>query len=140
MNEYYCDEDYYYRRAMYMHVAVDVYVACFSVVNVNSFENIKTKWIPEAKHHSGERAPIILLGMKTELRRDAGTLSKLFEKGWNCVEYEHGEAMAKETGCIGYLEVSSERGYGMKEVTDMILQSYGAYNDRFKKKKKCRTQ
>ena len=41
----------------------DVFLLCFSVVEPNSFNNVKTKWYPEICEHC-EGVPIILVGMK----------------------------------------------------------------------------
>ena len=40
----------------------DVFLLCFSVVEPNSFNNVKTKWYPEICEHC-EGVPIILVGM-----------------------------------------------------------------------------
>jgi hypothetical protein len=29
----------------------DVFLVCFSIVSPTSFQNVKTKWVPEVKHH-----------------------------------------------------------------------------------------
>ena len=39
----------------------DVFLMCFSVVEPNSFNNIKAKWYPEIDHHC-HGVPIILVG------------------------------------------------------------------------------
>ena len=40
----------------------DVLLLCFSVVEPNSFNNVKTKWYPEIREHC-EGVPIILVGI-----------------------------------------------------------------------------
>ena len=41
----------------------DVMFVCFSIENVDSFENIESKWIPEVRHHCPD-VPIILVACK----------------------------------------------------------------------------
>lgn len=57
----------------------DVFIICFSVVSRASFENVKSKWLPEIRHHA-PGVPFILVGTKIDLREDEATLEKLREK------------------------------------------------------------
>lgn len=53
-----------------------------TVANVRSrasFENVKSKWLPEIRHHA-PGVPFILVGTKIDLREDGETLEKLREK------------------------------------------------------------
>jgi len=52
----------YYSRA-------NVFVICFSVTSISSFENIRDKWYPEV-HHLRPQVPIILVGTKIDLRNE----------------------------------------------------------------------
>ena len=54
----------------------DVFLVCFSIISRSSFENVKTKWIPEIKHHVPE-APFLLVGTKMDLRNDQEVLKKV---------------------------------------------------------------
>ncbi len=132
----------YHPKQQYAYVNISVCLVCFSVVNPRSFENVKSKWIPQALRYTSGKVPLILVGMKTELRRDPKTLQKLTEKGLAFVTYEQGEATARENMCIDYIEISTERGYGLKELNTMIMQCYGAYSDRdlSERKQKCIAQ
>jgi GTPase SAR1 family protein len=44
-----------------------------------SFENVKSKWLPEIRHHA-PGVPFILVGPKSDRRDDEETLDKLREK------------------------------------------------------------
>jgi small GTP-binding protein len=57
----------------------DVFLICFSLVSAVSFENVRTKWYKEIRHHC-PNTPIILVGTKMDLRDDKNTLEKLREK------------------------------------------------------------
>jgi GTPase SAR1 family protein len=54
----------------------DVFLLCFAVSSPSSFENIKNKWYPEIKHHA-PGVPFILVGTKTDHRKDPETVSAL---------------------------------------------------------------
>ncbi len=47
----------------------DVFLLCFSVVSMVSFENILRKWKPEVSHHC-PKAQVVLVGTKKDLRED----------------------------------------------------------------------
>ena len=58
----------------------DVILLCFSVISTTSFKNVRDRWIPELiRHNVG--APIILVGMKSDLREDPAELERLKDKG-----------------------------------------------------------
>ena len=54
----------------------DVFLVCYSIISRSSYENVKSKWIPEIKHHCPE-APFLLVGTKMDLRNDQEVLSKI---------------------------------------------------------------
>ena len=76
----------------------DVFLICFSLVNPQSYENVRTKglfplafvieipplndaaqWYPEISHYAPS-TPIVLVGTKFELRSDRGTFERLKER------------------------------------------------------------
>lgn len=59
-----------------------VFLICYSVVFPQSFDNIRLKWVPEINHHCGQGAvPLILVGLKEDLRNDQKTLDSLTAEG-----------------------------------------------------------
>ncbi len=73
----------------------DVFLICFSLISPTSFENIKSKWVPEVMHHW----PIckrVLVGTKMDLRHDEYTLDRLREKGLTPITTEEGRRLAEE--------------------------------------------
>ncbi|XP_017708551.1 PREDICTED: ras-related C3 botulinum toxin substrate 1-like isoform X1 [Rhinopithecus bieti] len=83
----------------------DVFLICFSLVSPASFENVCAKWYPEVWHHC-PNTPIILVGIKLELRDDKDTIEKL-KKKLTPITYLQGPAIAKEIGAVKYLECSA---------------------------------
>ena len=92
-----------------------------AVVGLTSFQNIKSKWIPELKHHA-PTAKIILVGTKTDMRDDKATIDKMAEKGQKPITPEQGTALAKEIGAIMYLECSALTQNGLKNVFDEAIK------------------
>ncbi|OXG11749.1 rho family, other [Cryptococcus neoformans Tu401-1] len=116
----------------------DVFLVCFSIVFPPSFENVKTKWIPEIRHHA-PTTPILLIGTKLDLRDDPVTLSRLKERRFQPIGFEMGVRCAREIGAVRYLEASSRTQKGLKNVFDEAIRavlSPSARDAREKKKKK----
>ncbi|GLE02654.1 hypothetical protein PINS_up011495 [Pythium insidiosum] len=99
----------------------DVFLICFSVVSRTSFENVKSKWLPEIRHHA-PGVPFILVGTKLDLRDDDETLEKLREKKLTAISSEEGEALKNELGAFKYLECSALTQKGLKQVFDEAIR------------------
>merc|ERR1719461_103799 len=100
----------------------DVFLVCFSVISQASFENVKSKWVPEIQHHA-PGVPIVLVGTKTDLRNDANTLQTLSARGAAVVEKSNAEKMAGEIGATKYLECSALTQEGLKQVFDDAIRA-----------------
>jgi len=100
----------------------DVFVLCFSVISKASFENVKTKWVPEVVHHC-PKTPLLLVGTKSDLREDAAIESQLASKGLKMVDASEGAALAKEIGATEYLECSALTQEGLKPVFDRAIHA-----------------
>ena len=110
-------------------------------MNPASFENVRAKWVLEARHHCPQ-VPIILVGTKLDLREDKETIDKLKEKRLAPITYpqvryqEQGEseiilisafqglAMAKDVGAVKYLECSALTQKGLKTVFDEAIRVF----------------
>jgi len=100
----------------------DVFLICFSVVSKASYQNVKTKWVPEISHHA-PGVPIILVGTKADLREDVQTQAQLNQKGVKMVSAADGAQMVKEIGAIKYLECSALTQGGLKQVFDDAIRA-----------------
>eukprot|EP00761_Pharyngomonas_kirbyi_P011943 gb/GECH01011969.1/.p1 GENE.gb/GECH01011969.1/~~gb/GECH01011969.1/.p1 ORF type:complete len:203 (+),score=53.64 gb/GECH01011969.1/:1-609(+) len=98
-----------------------VFLICFSIVNPASYDNVKTKWYPEVDQYAAG-TPIILIGLKLDLRDDSQTISKLQEKSLKPISEQQGKQMAEEIGAKGYLECSARTQEGLKEVFDKAIE------------------
>ena len=65
-----------YRAGLTVIFFQDVCLVCFSVTDTVSLENVESKWIPEVNFH-WSKAPIILVGTKSDLREDPAELERL---------------------------------------------------------------
>ena len=66
----------YDRLRLIAYPQTDVFLVCFSVVNPDSFDNVKAKWVPEIARECKE-APFLLVGTQVDLRNDSATKMKL---------------------------------------------------------------
>jgi Ras-related C3 botulinum toxin substrate 1 len=115
----------------------DVFLLCFSVASQTSFENIKNKWCPEIRHHA-PGVPFILVGTKTDLRRDPETIRTLQAKRQNLVTTEEGLSLAEQLGAYKFLECSAVTQEGLKAVFDEAIRCVLEHQNKpTKKKSKC---
>ena len=112
--------------------SASVYLVCFSVVEPDSYENIKECWVRDIKHHY-PNIPFLLLGTKVDLRGDRATLDKLAKKQEEVVSKEEGERMAERLKAAKYLECSALTREGVKNVFDEVILQHLKKSE----KKKC---
>lgn len=79
-----------------------------------------TQWYPEVAHFC-EGTPLILVGTKTDLRRDEQTKRMLSAQGQTPITAEQGAAVAREIGAK-YIECSAKQGTGVQEVFALALK------------------
>eukprot|EP01083_Nonionella_stella_P084148 232867_1 len=108
----------------------DVFLVCFSINSNSSYENVKSKWIPEIQHHS-PNTPFILVGTKSDMRKESG--SNLLSQ--SDIEGEV-EGNFKKNGCQKYIECSALTQENLKTVFDEAIRAAMAKKGRKKKKSK----
>lgn len=115
----------------------DVFLLCFAVPSPTSFDNIKNKWHPEIKHHA-PGVPFILVGLKTDLRKDQDMIRNLQAKRQSMITQEEGQALADELKAYKYLECSALTQEGLKTVFDEAIRCVLEFQNKpIKKKNKC---
>ena len=112
-----------YRLQTYPHT--DVFLLCFSVESQQSFENVKSKWLPELTHHS-PGVPIVLVGNKSDLQDDEQTRLRLEGMDSSFVTKEKALQMATEVGAVQYVECSAKT---QERVTDVFDEAICAFCD-----------
>lgn len=108
---------------------------CFSLISPTSFDNVKDKWIPEVRHHC-PFTPLILVGLKLDLRTDKATLDKLRKNEQEPISYPQGQELATQIGAIKYMECSALTQKGVSEVFDEVIRAV-LNPQKQKSKKKC---
>lgn len=98
----------------------DVFVVCFSVESRSSFENVKSKWVPEVRKHRPQGL-LILVGTKKDLLNDPKILAGLKNKGESPISQPEAEKMAKDIGAAKYMPCSAKTNDGVKDVFDEAI-------------------
>ena len=111
-----------------------VVLMAFSIVNRDSFDNIKTAWYPEYQEHLKD-AQIILVGTKQDLIEDSATLEEMKSNGNVPVTTKEGEDMAKSIGAYCYRECSAKTKSGVQEVFEEAIKA--SFLKQKKKKLNC---
>ena len=77
------------------------------------------QWYPEVLHFC-PTTPIMLLGLKSDLRNKKNCIELLKTQGLTPVTPEQGRAVAKKMGAM-YMECSSKEQDGVEEIFDMAV-------------------
>ncbi|KAF3849132.1 hypothetical protein F7725_015629 [Dissostichus mawsoni] len=88
-------QDDYDRLRPLSYQEADLILVCFDVTNPTSYENVLIKWHPEVKHFCRD-TPVILIGCKTDLRKDKECSRKLKAMNQEPVTYTQCSAKHQE--------------------------------------------
>ncbi|CAM1507465.1 Fc.00g071060.m01.CDS01 [Cosmosporella sp. VM-42] len=94
----------------------------FSVDTPDSLDNVKHKWIEEATRLCAG-VPIILVGLKKDLREDPVAIEEMRKKSMRFVTQHEGETIAKDIDARRYLECSSLSGEGVDDVFEAATRA-----------------
>ncbi|KAH1180306.1 rho-related GTP-binding protein RhoF isoform X2 [Mauremys mutica] len=112
---------------------------CYDVMNPTSYDNVLIKWYPEVSHFC-RGVPLILIGCKTDLRKDKEHLRKLMSSEQEPITYNQGEAACQQMKAQAYLECSAKCRENIedifKEATNIALNAMKKAKRR-KKRKRC---
>ncbi|CCX33041.1 putative Rho GTPase Rho4 [Pyronema domesticum] len=124
----------------------DVLFVCFAVDSPHSLENVLDKWYPEVLHFC-PHTPVVLVGLKTDLRKNRNVIELLRTHGMTPVSVEQGRDVAKRMNAT-YSECSSKEMNGVNELFDLAMDmaigvngkgpAPGIGGKRKKKKKDCK--
>ncbi|KAH9893878.1 ras-domain-containing protein [Xylariomycetidae sp. FL2044] len=105
----------------------DLIFVCFAIDCPNSLDNVLDKWYPEVLHFC-PYTPLILVGLKSDLRHKKTCVEMLKTQGLTPVTAEQGMAVAKKMGAQ-YMECSSKEMTGVDEIFDRAIHTVVS-NDR----------
>ncbi|KAL2256620.1 hypothetical protein VTK26DRAFT_1393 [Humicola hyalothermophila] len=105
----------------------DLIFVCFAIDCPNSLENVMDKWYPEVLHFC-PYTPLILVGLKSDLRYKKTCIDMLKTQGLTPVTTEQGLAVAAKMGAQ-YMECSSKEMRGVEEIFERAILTVVA-NDR----------
>ncbi|KAF0526853.1 Cell division control protein 42 [Gigaspora margarita] len=98
----------------------DVVLICFSVVNPDSFDNIKEKWFPDIQCY-WPGIPFLIVGTQIDLRDDPREIRELSQIGMKPIISMQGRKLAQELGAIKYVECSACTQEGLENVFDETI-------------------
>ncbi|KAG7498561.1 rho-related GTP-binding [Solea senegalensis] len=90
-------------------------IVCFDVTNPTSFENVMIKWYPEVKHFCQD-IPVILIGCKTDLRKDRECTRKLKALNLSPITYAQAEETRQHMKAELYLECSAKYQENVEDI------------------------
>ncbi|KAI3318279.1 Rho2 GTPase [Xylariaceae sp. AK1471] len=114
-------EDYERLRPL-AYAKAHVLLIGFSIDTPDSLDNVKHKWIEEATERC-PGVPIILVGLKKDLRDDPVAIEEMRKKSLKFVTERQGEMAAQEVGARKYLECSSLSGEGVDDVFEAATRA-----------------
>ncbi|KAL2868300.1 putative Rho GTPase Rho 2 [Aspergillus lucknowensis] len=94
----------------------------FAVDTPDSLENVKIKWIEEANERC-PGVPIILVGLKKDLRENPGAIEEMRKKSLRFVTPREGNDTATQIKARKYLECSSLTGEGVDDVFEAATRA-----------------
>ncbi|KAK9477289.1 P-loop containing nucleoside triphosphate hydrolase protein [Lipomyces japonicus] len=95
----------------------------FAVDDPVSLENVLEKWWPEVNHYCQTGTPIVLAGLKTDLRTDPDTVRLLRSQGQSPVSSEQGRSVARRIGDVPYVECSALLNQGVNDVFGLVIST-----------------
>lgn len=99
----------------------DLLFVCFAIDCPNSLENVMDKWYPEVLHFC-PTTPLMLVGLKSDLRTKRACIDLLKTQGLTPVTQEQGQNVARQMGAT-YVECSSKEMTGVQEIFDLAVDT-----------------
>ena len=107
----------------------NVFICTFSIGHPESFANIEEEWVPEVRSYIPNvpktmvenDIPIILLGLKADLRDDKEHVEKLALLQQKPITFAQGTNLANKLGCVKYHECSTKLNIGIDELFENII-------------------
>jgi Ras-related C3 botulinum toxin substrate 1 len=85
----------------------DIFLVCYSTVDLSSFENVVNKWVPDIRKMC-PRTPIVLVGLKKDLREDARMFASFKNGNYYPISKHMGEDVQRKLKLEGFVECSAK--------------------------------
>jgi Ras homolog gene family, member A len=99
----------------------DVVVVSFAIDSPDSLDNVQEKWMSEVLHFN-QGVPIVLAGLKSDLRDDPRTIQELQKTSQKPVDYEEGARVARQIGATAYMECSAKDMSGLQDMLKVATE------------------
>ncbi|KAI6174734.1 Cdc42-like protein isoform X1 [Aphelenchoides fujianensis] len=109
------------RKAAIESAGLVVYL--FSVVNPESYENVKELYENEAQSEHAARRRRLLVGTQTDLRDDITIVEELAKNKQKPISKQMGDKLAKKVKAAKYVECSALTQKGLKNVLDEAIRA-----------------
>ncbi|KAM4527844.1 rho-related GTP-binding protein RhoF [Odontesthes bonariensis] len=132
-------QDDYDRLRPLSYQEANLILVCFDVTNPTSFENVLIKWFPEVRHFC-PNIPVILIGCKTDLRKDKECARKLKALKQDPITYIQGEETRQQMNAELYLECSAKYQENVEDLFRETTKTALVFNRKqrnHKRKRKC---
>lgn len=100
----------------------------FAVDSPDSLDNVASKWIDEVNRLC-PNVPIILVGMKKDLREDPVAIEEMRLKSMRFVDAQAAHNMANRIGAKKYMECSALTGEGVDDIFEAATRSALLFRD-----------
>jgi len=97
-----------------------VILLCYSAINQATFEVLATEYKEELSYMPG--VPVILVGLKADLRNDKDTLERLQDRNEKVISIKQGEDLANAFGFVCHMECSALYNKGVQEVFSKAIE------------------
>ncbi|XP_033734168.1 rho-related protein racD-like [Pecten maximus] len=94
----------------------DVFVMCYSVMDRDSFDHVKSKWLPEVTNVMGKRVKLVLVATQTDLRESIDLDQDI------PVSKAEGHDLAEEIGAFSFIECSSSHLDYVQSIFEDVVQ------------------
>ena len=115
-------QEEYDRLRLLAYPDTNVFLICYDVVEPDTFENIKEKWLPEVRHNCPDK-PFVLVGTKIDLRFDTEVLRKLQARNLAPVTSQAGQELARKLKAASHVECSALTRVNKSSTQTLVLLS-----------------
>lgn len=101
----------------YAYYDADAVMICYSIGSKVTLDHVTSRWLPEISNHFNlTQLPMILIGLKKDLRHDFTLFRELRDKNDRMVRNIEGKHAALDINAFAHFECSAKRGDDLRQV------------------------